>query len=159
MQIKLSDEQEKERSQLQAQLKQETEMLTAYQSKVRKVTEAQHERELKDLEQKVSLRRAILEQRVSRVSFFRGERLDSNRLLTDDLLQTEEETARLMNDRSERMRLLLERQGLEIEEFDAESLRMGFSTVVITNYGDRVITLKQIIFRDIDNTVRYSAFS
>ena len=51
----------------------------------------------------------------------------------------EEETVRLENERSERIRRLLEQQGREIELFDAESLRMGFSTVVITNYGDQVI--------------------
>lgn len=60
----MSDAQEKDRTQLSMQLQQELELLTAYQSKVKKVTEAQHERELKDLEQKVSLRRAMLEQRV-----------------------------------------------------------------------------------------------
>ena len=49
---------------MKIQLQQELEMLTAYQSKVKKVTESQHERERKDLEQKVSLRRAMLEQRV-----------------------------------------------------------------------------------------------
>ena len=64
MQGKLSDAQEKERTQLKLQLQQEQDMLAAYQSKVKKVTESQHERELKDLEQKVSLRRAMLEQRV-----------------------------------------------------------------------------------------------
>ncbi|CAK8698018.1 unnamed protein product [Clavelina lepadiformis] len=111
---KLSDAQEKERTQLKLQLQQEQDMLAAYQSKVKKVTESQHERELKDLEQKVSLRRAMLEQRM------------------------EEETVRLENERSERIRRLLEQQGREIELFDAESLRMGFSTVVITNYGDQV---------------------
>ena len=62
---KLSDAQEKERSHLKNQLQQELELLTAYQSKVKKVTESQHERELKELEQKVSLRRALLENRVS----------------------------------------------------------------------------------------------
>jgi len=67
LQVKLSDAQEKERTQLTLQLQQELELLTAYQSKVKKVTEATHERELKDLEQKVSLRRAMLEQKVGRL--------------------------------------------------------------------------------------------
>nr|CAB3266811.1 serine/threonine-protein kinase TAO3-like [Phallusia mammillata] len=111
---KLSDAQEKDRTQLSMQLQQELELLTAYQSKVKKVTEAQHERELKDLEQKVSLRRAMLEQR------------------------KEEDTINLEDERTSRIRALLEQQGHEIESFDAESLRMGFSTVVITNYGDQV---------------------
>lgn len=60
----MSDGQEKERNQLQMQLQQELELLTAYQSKVKKVMDQQHQKELKDLEQKVSLRRAMLEQKV-----------------------------------------------------------------------------------------------
>lgn len=40
------------------------ELLNAYQSKIKIQTEAQHERELQKLEQKVSLRRAHLEQKV-----------------------------------------------------------------------------------------------
>ncbi|XP_078488253.1 serine/threonine-protein kinase TAO1-like isoform X5 [Ciona intestinalis] len=111
---KLSDSQEKERNQLTVQLQQELELLTAYQSKVKKVTESQHDRELKDLEQKVSLRRAMLEQRM------------------------EEDTVQLETERSDRIRGLLEQQCHEIEMFDQESFRMGFSTVVITNYGDQV---------------------
>ena len=52
--------------------------------------------------------------------------------------ETEEESVKLEAERSDRIRRLLEQQGREIEDFDTESLRMGFSTVVITNYGDRV---------------------
>lgn len=40
------------------------ELLNAYQSKIKMQTEAQHEREQQKLEQKVSLRRAHLEQKV-----------------------------------------------------------------------------------------------
>lgn len=40
------------------------ELLNAYQSKIKMQTEAQHERELQKLEQRVSLRRAHLEQKV-----------------------------------------------------------------------------------------------
>lgn len=47
------------------QLQQELELLNAYQSKIKIHTEAQHEREIKELEQRVSIRRALLEQRVS----------------------------------------------------------------------------------------------
>ncbi|XP_013910283.1 PREDICTED: serine/threonine-protein kinase TAO2-like [Thamnophis sirtalis] len=45
------------------QLQQELELLNAYQSKIKIHTEAQHEREIKELEQRVSIRRALLEQR------------------------------------------------------------------------------------------------
>lgn len=60
-------------------------------------------------------------------------------------MQKEEDTVFLEAERSERIRGLLEQQGREIESFDAESLRMGFSTVVITNYGDQVKILLMVI--------------
>lgn len=47
------------------QLQQELELLNAYQSKIKMQAEAQHDRELRDLEQRVSLRRALLEQKVN----------------------------------------------------------------------------------------------
>ena len=46
-------------------LEQEYELLTAYQSKIKMQAEAQHQRERKQLEERVSLRRALLEQKVS----------------------------------------------------------------------------------------------
>lgn len=49
---------------MRLQLQQEMELLNAYQSKIKMQTEAQHERELQKLEQRVSLRRAHLEQKV-----------------------------------------------------------------------------------------------
>ena len=58
----------------------------------------------------------------------------------------EEDTVNLENERSVRIRQLLEQQGHEIEMFDAESLKMGFSTVVITNFGDQVITVFLLVF-------------
>lgn len=39
----------------------------------------------------------------------------------------------LQNERLERIRSLLERQAREIEAFDSESLRLGFSNMVLTN--------------------------
>jgi len=53
-------------------------------------------------------------------------------------LQKEEDGFQLEHERGERIRALLDQQAREIEEFDAKSLEMGFSTVVITNYGDQV---------------------
>ena len=46
------------------QLQQELELLNAYQSKIKMHSDSQHDREAKDLEQRVSIRRALLEQRV-----------------------------------------------------------------------------------------------
>ena len=38
----------------------------------------------------------------------------------------------LQNERSERIRTLLERQACEIESFDSESMRLGFSNMALT---------------------------
>lgn len=50
------------------QLQQELELLNAYQSKIKMQTDAQHDKERRELEQRVSLRRALLEQKV-RIAF------------------------------------------------------------------------------------------
>uniref|UniRef100_A0A8C7JZE5 non-specific serine/threonine protein kinase n=1 Tax=Oncorhynchus kisutch TaxID=8019 RepID=A0A8C7JZE5_ONCKI len=48
-------------------------------------------------------------------------------------LQIEEEMLSLQNERVERIRSLLERQAREIEAFDSESMRLGFSNMVLSN--------------------------
>lgn len=60
----MDETQEAEYKVLRMQLQQELELLNAYQSKIKIHTDTQHEREVKDLEQRVSIRRALLEQRV-----------------------------------------------------------------------------------------------
>uniref|UniRef100_A0A8C7BND0 non-specific serine/threonine protein kinase n=1 Tax=Neovison vison TaxID=452646 RepID=A0A8C7BND0_NEOVI len=45
----------------------------------------------------------------------------------------EEEMLALQNERTERIRSLLERQAREIEAFDSESMRLGFSNMVLSN--------------------------
>uniref|UniRef100_A0A8C9VF93 non-specific serine/threonine protein kinase n=1 Tax=Scleropages formosus TaxID=113540 RepID=A0A8C9VF93_SCLFO len=107
--LRLDEAQEAECKVLRMQLQQELELLNAYQSKIKMQTDAQHDRERKDLEQRVSLRRALLEQKI------------------------EEEMLALQNERSERIRTLLERQAREIEAFDSESMRLGFSNMVLSN--------------------------
>uniref|UniRef100_A0A2K5LHN7 Serine/threonine-protein kinase TAO3 n=1 Tax=Cercocebus atys TaxID=9531 RepID=A0A2K5LHN7_CERAT len=82
--LRLDEAQEAECQALRLQLQQEMELLNAYQSKIKMQTEAQHERELQKLEQRVSLRRAHLEQKI------------------------EEELAALQKERSERIKNLLE---------------------------------------------------
>lgn len=47
--------------------------------------------------------------------------------------QIEEEMLTLQNERTERIRSLLERQAREIEAFDSESMRLGFSNMVLAN--------------------------
>lgn len=63
-QLRLDETQEDEYRALRMQLQKELELLNAYQSKIKMHTDTQHEREVKDLEQRVSIRRALLEQRV-----------------------------------------------------------------------------------------------
>ncbi|XP_078063838.1 serine/threonine-protein kinase TAO2-like [Mustelus asterias] len=107
--LRLDETQESEYQVLRVQLQQELELLNAYQSKIKMHSETQHEREIKELEQRVSIRRALLEQRI------------------------EEEMLTLQTERSERIRSLLERQAREIEAFDSESLRLGFSNMALSN--------------------------
>uniref|UniRef100_A0A8V1APU3 non-specific serine/threonine protein kinase n=1 Tax=Gallus gallus TaxID=9031 RepID=A0A8V1APU3_CHICK len=109
LKLRLDEAQEAECQVLKMQLQQELELLNAYQSKIKMQAEAQHDRELRDLEQRVSLRRALLEQKI------------------------EEEMLALQNERTERIRSLLERQAREIEAFDSESMRLGFSNMVLSN--------------------------
>ena len=46
--------------------------------------------------------------------------------------QIEEEMLSLQNERSERIRTLLERQAHEMEAFDSESMRLGFSAMALS---------------------------
>lgn len=87
---------------MKERLNYELEMLIAYQSKNKMQAQAQRDRERNELEDRVSLRRALLEQKMS------------------------SETQRFLEERSERIRLLHEKQDRELEEFDEESARLGF---------------------------------
>ncbi|XP_047447374.1 serine/threonine-protein kinase TAO3 [Mugil cephalus] len=103
--LRLDEAQEAECQALRQQLQQEMELLNAYQSKIKMQTEAQHEREQQKLEQKVSLRRAHLEQKI------------------------EEELVSLQKERTDRIKHLLERQERDIDTFDMESMRLGFGNL------------------------------
>ncbi|XP_015234352.1 PREDICTED: serine/threonine-protein kinase TAO3 [Cyprinodon variegatus] len=103
--LRLDEAQEAECQALRQQLQQEMELLNAYQSKIKMQTEAQHEREQQKLEQKVSLRRAHLEQKI------------------------EEELGSLQKERTDRIKHLLDRQEREVDSFDMESMRLGFSNL------------------------------
>lgn len=67
LQLRLDETQEAQCQALRMQLQQELELLNAYQSKIKMQTDAQHDRERKDLEQRVSLRRALLEHKVKKL--------------------------------------------------------------------------------------------
>lgn len=72
--------------------------------------EAQRNRERRELEDRVSVRRALLEQKM------------------------ELETQEFLRERSERIRLLHERQERELQQFDEESARIGFRYVTGRKY-------------------------
>ncbi|XP_046387066.1 serine/threonine-protein kinase Tao isoform X2 [Ischnura elegans] len=105
--IRLDESQEVECHQLKERLHYELEILMAYQSKNKMQAEAQRNRERKELEDRVSVRRALLEQKM------------------------EEETQQFLQERSERIRLLHQGQDRELENFDEESARLGFSALAI----------------------------
>ncbi|KAJ8312180.1 hypothetical protein KUTeg_009553 [Tegillarca granosa] len=105
--MRLDDSQLSEAQELKQRLQQELELLMAYQSKIRMQHEAQHQKERKQLEERVSLRRAFLK-----------EKMDTQRALAE-------------SDRTERVRALTERQAQEIESFDLETQRLGMSATAI----------------------------
>ena len=101
----MDESQERETTQLAERLQHELEILTAYQSKSKMAGEQQRSRERRELEERVNVRRTLLEQKM------------------------EEETQQFLQERSERIRLLHERQGREVEQFDDESTRLGFRSI------------------------------
>merc|ERR1719339_864708 len=105
--IHLDEAQEHESTQLGDRLQHELDILTAYQSKSRMAADSQRTRERRELEERVSVRRALLGQKM------------------------EEESSQFRQERQERIRLLHERQAKEVDQFDEESTRLGFSAMAI----------------------------
>ncbi|XP_057353754.1 serine/threonine-protein kinase TAO1-like [Manis pentadactyla] len=101
----LDEAQEAECQALKTQLQQELELLTELQSKIKMQAEAQHAQELRELEQRVSLRKALLKQ------------------------QIEEEKLTSQNECTERIRSLLERRAKEMKAVDFESEGLGFRNI------------------------------
>lgn len=105
--IRLDESQEVECHHLKDRLLYELEILMAYQSKNKMQAEAQRNRERKELEDRVAVRKSLLERKM------------------------ELETQQFLQERSERIRLLHEKQDRELEAFDEESARLGFSALAI----------------------------
>lgn len=105
--LRLDESQEVECHQLKDRLQYELDILTAYQSKNRMQAQAQRDRERKELEDRVSVRRALLESKM------------------------ETELQQFNQERAERIRILRERHEKQLEEFDDESARMGFSALAL----------------------------
>ncbi|XP_057355308.1 serine/threonine-protein kinase TAO1-like [Manis pentadactyla] len=102
----LDEAQEAECQALKTQLQQELELLTELQSKIKMQAEAQDAQELRELEQRVSLRKALLKQ------------------------QMEQDILTLQNECTERIRSLLERREKEMKAFNSESEGLGFTNVL-----------------------------
>jgi len=105
--LKLDEAQLSEANEQKLRLQQELELLMAYQSKIKIQSENQHQREKKQLEERVSLRRALLEQKM------------------------DEESSRFQTERSERQQVLMERQSRQIEDFDLQSTTLGLDAMHI----------------------------
>ncbi|XP_039752746.1 serine/threonine-protein kinase Tao isoform X3 [Pararge aegeria] len=105
--VRLDESQMMECQQLKMQLDHELDMLTAYQSKSKMQAEAQRDRERRELEDRVAVRRALLKAKM------------------------ESECAQFDAERAERTRMLLERHERELEQFDNESTNLGFSPIAI----------------------------
>ncbi|GAB1609550.1 Serine threonine kinase [Argonauta hians] len=105
--IRLDETQLSEASELKQRLSQELELLIAYQSKIKMQIDAQHAQERKQLEERVSLRRALLEQKMdSAMNKFSAEQTD-------------------------RISGLHEMQKKEIEDFDMETVSLGLNNLDI----------------------------
>ncbi|XP_033748866.1 serine/threonine-protein kinase TAO1-like isoform X8 [Pecten maximus] len=122
--MRLDDSQETEAQQLKQRLQQELELLMAYQSKIKMQTEAQHQRERRQLEERVSLRRALLEQKM------------------------DDERNKLSTEKKEKIHNLKKRQEHDLDEFDQETGDMGMSPMEVaqasldTAYNDDVSSLR-----------------
>lgn len=105
--IRLDESQENDCHHLTERLRYELEILIAYQSKNKMQADAQRNREKKELEDRISIRRSLLEQKM------------------------EMETAQFLQERGERIRLLREKEERELLQFDEESVRLGFSALSV----------------------------
>uniref|UniRef100_A0A1L8DML7 non-specific serine/threonine protein kinase n=1 Tax=Nyssomyia neivai TaxID=330878 RepID=A0A1L8DML7_9DIPT len=105
--LRLDESQELECQQLKDKLMYELEILMAYQNKNRMQAQAQRDRERKELEDRVNVRRALLENKM------------------------EAELQQFSQERTERLRELHEKHEKAMESFNEESARMGFSALAL----------------------------
>lgn len=105
--IKLDESQELQIQQMKERLQYELGILIAYQSKNKMQAQAQRDREKSELQERVEVRKALLLQKMVA------------------------ENERFIEERGERIRILHEKQERELQEFDDESVRLGFSALAI----------------------------
>ncbi|KAK3758245.1 hypothetical protein RRG08_061091 [Elysia crispata] len=105
--VRLDETQMSDAQELKNRLQQELELLMAYQSKIKMHTEAQHQRERNVLEERVSLRRALLEQKM------------------------EEERLGFDKEEQEKRKQLQLRQDSELDAFDIDTTAAGLKSVEV----------------------------
>uniref|UniRef100_A0A2A4JJM5 non-specific serine/threonine protein kinase n=1 Tax=Heliothis virescens TaxID=7102 RepID=A0A2A4JJM5_HELVI len=95
--------------------------------------EAQRNRERRELEERVAVRRALLEQKAEAQRNRERRELEERVAVRRALLEQkmESECAQFVAERAERTRLLHERHERELDHFDSESARLGFSAMAI----------------------------
>lgn len=127
--LRLDESQEKEVLQLKEKLDYELEILMAYQSKNRAQAQAQRDRERKELEDRVNVRRALLESKVSVLVVAKqgNEMIYNNSHLCS--FQMDAELQQFNQERAERIRECHDRHEKEFHHFNEESARMGFRWV------------------------------
>ncbi|XP_050738470.1 serine/threonine-protein kinase Tao-like isoform X1 [Eriocheir sinensis] len=106
--LRLDESQVVEQQQLSEKLQRELEMLAEYQTRNRQQAEAQRNREKRELDERVAIRRDLLQNKMA------------------------EESARFQHERHERVRLMQEKHNREMDDFDNESQRYGFSPPQVT---------------------------
>lgn len=126
--LRLDESQELECQQLKDRLQYELDILMAYQSKNRIQAQNQRDRERKELEDRVSVRRALLENKVGILFFFshRPIRATLTRIFRYFHIKMEAELQQFNTERSERIRQSHDKHEKELESFDDESTRLGF---------------------------------
>lgn len=117
--LRLDESQEHECQQLSDTLQYELDILRAYQTKNKTQAEAQRDRERKELQERVSIRRSLLE---SKVRFF----FIILFLKLKHIFKMEMELQQFEQERKDRMRLNMEKHTKELEAFDDESIALGF---------------------------------
>ncbi|KAH9523282.1 Serine/threonine-protein kinase TAO1 [Bulinus truncatus] len=113
--VRLDETQLADANELKGRLQQELELLIAYQSKLKMQAEAQHQRERKLLEERVSLRRALLEQKMDE------ERMNFDREELEKRTYLQEKHRELLNN------------------FDIETTRMGLNTLEVTHLSEEQV--------------------
>ena len=122
--LRLDESQEGECTQLRDRLQYELNILTAYQEKNRLQAQSQRDRERRELEERVNVRRALLESKVSYQNNHLNILLNANKL--GKFIQMETELQQFNKERSERILALKDKHERQLEQFDVDSASMGF---------------------------------